>query len=771
MKHSKVIVALLCGVLFANCTASLPVRTFRTQEDAGTVHVAVQSMAAFDEDFINQLQTPITITDDQAAIALTTVRDVQRFRAFLAEMGIGLPTDTSTFTKDLAADGTKTVTGKEERKPGDAASIPTPPAGVSQTTSPFAPSEAKIAIDESLRIRALMALRQEAALLNRQIRDAAISRGTKPYVLRFLVTLSPTARREPYNTFASISLFAAKGEQELPREVESFVAAIPAEQQLLHALAKKTQDYCSGSVEMVPLFVTDNLESSADTTALQSVLSVGAGAGGLIQNIVARVAARFQSNDQQRAKGTGFNALYTVGRVSTNTIEARLGAFTSGVDFEAVPRTYNVTVLALVPTLGRLLDDEGDSIATAATRASLRRLVGDLLACRELAFTSLYRFTDGRNGHTLKSRFDKLSARELERVKTNWRMNDVTVEDLSRLMTFANIDDFDSFRKALERNPSNDATPLQSAATKVSTGLRSTSPTQIATSGALAPKDHLALTQMFWSDLVNVARRSGRAYGRISVPSSAFALFGLNNPATLIDDGEAKATVTISGASDLTSTALEGRLALDENHTFYAKNVTVSKDGRRATFEFDSPKRFLGSAPTKLELTVERAGGGRAFQSPIQHRYVAAIGGDGKAAARLTYLKTPEKKEEPKPEPVPALMSVTSEHILLASDGQSGSIAVAFAPRDPKKPQRVRVSVKGADLVSVAPEMAADGLDFVGAASRTYVLQLRNIAVNDLVTIIAFVDKDDARGAEVGRQTVRVADFSRSTAPRVSRTN
>src|SRR5690349_1325787 len=90
MTVRKMFAVFLVSTFLLNCRASLPVRTFKSQEEAGTVQVAVQSMAPFDEDFINQLQPTLALTDDQAAAAITLsrIQDIQRFRAMLIEAGL-----------------------------------------------------------------------------------------------------------------------------------------------------------------------------------------------------------------------------------------------------------------------------------------------------------------------------------------------------------------------------------------------------------------------------------------------------------------------------------------------------------------------------------------------------------------------------------------------------------------------------------------------------------------------------------------------------------
>jgi hypothetical protein len=132
----------------------------------------------------------------------------------------------------------------------------------------------------------------------------------------------------------------------------------------------ESREYCKRPLEVVPLFVTDNLESSADTLGLQEGVNVGAAVGGTVQNVLAKIGLRARAENKTQARARGFNALQTIGRVSMNTIETRLGAF--------IARTYNVT----------------RSVRQRA-RTSMPQQTKSRHAARS-PFTSLYRFTDGR---------------------------------------------------------------------------------------------------------------------------------------------------------------------------------------------------------------------------------------------------------------------------------------------------------------------------------------------------------------------------------------
>lgn len=755
MRSRKLISFVLYVVVLNGCSASLPTREFRHQEDAGTVQVAVQSIAPFDEDFVNQLQPELALADEAAAgaIAQTRIQQLERVREILADIGIGLPQDTNQLTKTLNADGTTTVTGKDEKTPPTTSSIPTAPtAGTSSTSAPTQ-TETETTTDLSLTYRSVLALKQEIALLNRQVRDAAVSRGTRPYVVRFLVTLNPSARREPYNAFATISFFAESEEKQLPQ----YLARVDAMQKLVAWAGN--HDYCNRPLEVVPLFVTDNLESSADNLGLQSGVNVGAAVGGTPQNILARLGFRARAENKTKTQGRSFNALQTIGRVSTNTIETRLGAFISGNDFEMVPRTYNVTVLALVPTYAGVLDEY--PTMDAVERAEARHAANEIPACRQIAFTSLYRFTDGRTGRTLKSKFGKAADKDLEQVLKNADLDRTALADVRRLMTLAQIDDYEAFRNSLTSKPEAQTSSSGGTANTVEpfAYLRA----ELLESYANSHSEEIRpeAVRLLWADLVNVARRSGRSYGHVSVPSSDFQMFPVDAVGSIVDDHK-KAVLTVAGARNLSSTALDGRMefAVERGtwQSVYASKVTVSRDGRRAAFEFDSPFIFGDTAPRDVRVTVTRDGGLKSFQAGSTFEWEGALECFGREfCSRLTYVEKPEKPEAPKAAPAIA-MSVTSPHIVRNTKESTGSVAVSFATLKENAPKKVRIAVSGGFINSTSPQILPNGLDYVGASSGTYVLQLNNLAPRGKVTIRAYADDNGKRGDVIGETTVDVID-------------
>jgi hypothetical protein len=100
---------------------------------------------------------------------------------------------------------------------------------------------------------------------------------------------------------------------------------------------------------VVPLVVTDSLEGTQEYQAVQNLrqaaLALSAVGG------PARGTASFNRTVDrlQEYEATRLNSVYSIGRLSENTIQVRMGATRYGNKFEMVPRSVQSTLLLLVP--------------------------------------------------------------------------------------------------------------------------------------------------------------------------------------------------------------------------------------------------------------------------------------------------------------------------------------------------------------------------------------------------------------------------------------
>lgn len=183
--------------------------------------------------------------------------------------------------------------------------------------------------DPMLEFAAATALYQEVKLLNRYVADAALRRDYRAYVVRLQMSVVPFARNFPLDVYTNISFFpvrASKGKLG----------------------AKLQRSYA----EVIPLLVTDNLENTVKSRTVDSLRNLAVTLNFLKPGLGSGASLGRRREDFKHALGGDLNSLLTVGRVSDNTLQIRLGAErdTSGRhDYTILPRTHNITVLLMVP--------------------------------------------------------------------------------------------------------------------------------------------------------------------------------------------------------------------------------------------------------------------------------------------------------------------------------------------------------------------------------------------------------------------------------------
>jgi hypothetical protein len=197
------------SLLLSCASAGPPPHTVQFEEDAGSTHVAVLSVAPWD-DYVSSLQPAFSITpDDALQQAAATTKDLED--KFVSSLGVALklapPTSSfsSSQTTGSAESTTRTRAAGDVSKVADATGPTTPAASslgpaASVLTTPTV-------IEPMLRYSLATALFQEVNLLNRYVKDAAKRKRFDPYVVRMQITLLPRAHREPYDAYTTVAFF------------------------------------------------------------------------------------------------------------------------------------------------------------------------------------------------------------------------------------------------------------------------------------------------------------------------------------------------------------------------------------------------------------------------------------------------------------------------------------------------------------------------------------------------------------------------------------
>jgi hypothetical protein len=730
--------------------------TFHHQEDAGTVQVAVQSVAPF-EDYISTLEPKFTLSTQDAlsaALTQTQTEDSQIIRELLANVSVALPQITRTTSKKSSLDGTTTTTTEtvdHESKPGTVGDVKTGDPQAKAADASLPTSAAGVDFDQSLKYRAAAALLQEVSLLNHYVRDAAVSTGTRPYIVRMLVTVLPSARNEPYDAYTTISFFtdpaskpatswayralatptkAQITDEMTDSEKEAALNTATVEKTAIDAIKQNVRKWsCSMKpVAVIPLLVTDDLESSLHQNTANVIRDLAAALSGTLSNVGFGAAARNRAQDLDKTLNRNLNSIFALGQAGPNAVQARLGAAYANGRYVTVARTYNVSLLVMVKSgageVGFLKEIPEEAGNVPEVERHITSIASEVIPCPGLVFTAQTEMRNVEKGKRIASATDSARRRTLE---TLTRAIDPPSgsTNIQSLFDTAVMGDFDRFSIAY---------------------------------GAGSEKR----TAFAWTQALAIVQASGWSSGEFRVPLSEVTLPAVGDQFTVFDDGKV-AKLTINNASNILPDRLRAALKVqtsDPNREWLFlidDNVEVGPDGRRATFTFPSVAGILGHDVTTKNVfaAIRYMPGLRNWQtggtkvsldwhatSPLRDcnknpKDEVCIARDRQLIQKdevpIAYFLAP-KKEPPEPG---YSIRVPSPIIRTGPDGV-GELAIEIRSDDPKAPKQVHVLVdSGAYIDDVTPALAFVGADRV-ASDGAYVIKLKNLRPGTKVALNTF---------------------------------
>lgn len=289
------------------------------QMDAGSAYVAVLSVAPW-EDYVAKMQPDFAITEEKAfqeALPVTSTHESTVVDALAAAVTAALPTPKQPDSKPPAND-TRTPANGDSETNGDTSGKTgnTTQAGDKDKDD----AETHPTTDPMMRRLNAQALFQEARLQSLRIVDTAVPSGYTAYVVSLQVTLMPNARREPYDAYTTVT-FVPADHQESETKV----------------------------IRIVPLLVTDNIESTRRAELAQQIRDLSLAASAMAGNTGLTASARKHLDRMVNAQSTDFNSLMTVARLSENSLRVRLGAIRGNDRYSIVPRTHNITLVVMAP--------------------------------------------------------------------------------------------------------------------------------------------------------------------------------------------------------------------------------------------------------------------------------------------------------------------------------------------------------------------------------------------------------------------------------------
>jgi hypothetical protein len=233
------------------------------QDEAGSTYTAVLSIAPWDR-YRDALQPTFKLGADDAlkiVVPDSMALEEKTVDALVAKAKVALPmsdtSSTQTITRQTGKPLSETSTVTQSTSPGDASKITfeaSPSAGMSAGSLPPSTSvlSTPLGEDPMLRYWVATALYQEVQLLDRYVKDAAISEKYYPYLLRTQVTLMPRRRDLPYDAYATISFFDGEFNGDVPL-LRSFVSVEDVTQRLrkVEYAGKSSSDFSQSLVDMV----------------------------------------------------------------------------------------------------------------------------------------------------------------------------------------------------------------------------------------------------------------------------------------------------------------------------------------------------------------------------------------------------------------------------------------------------------------------------------------------------------------------------------------
>lgn len=463
---------------------------------------------------------------------------------------------------------------------------------------------------------------------------------------------------------------------------------------------------------VVPLLVTDNLESTLRSRAIDRIRQFAFGLGFLLQNLGGDANITKTQRGLQTILGQDFNSLLTVARLSDNSYGVRLGAMQQvGTSYSTIPRTHNLTLLLLVPQ----------------RREEQEPCPGpyDYPTVQLISQTQLFHAIDGtelpeRSASAVRTRLLEVAERycaygidctraQIKRLPGESRSAyelrlSNSEQELLKFLGLAQQNQSQAFLLALRHNT--------------------------LFVGGQAPKDFP--WQNFWLDLTSVMVGSRQASTSFDLPRCRPPRFPCAQTALVLDDGKAAGVVLRQGAK-LRADRLKAHLACPGVSGLAATKIEVSDAGATATLTFPSPKLWGldVEACTALNLACATCRLPQACPPVSQPQA-------GPGVYPVLGKHKPAEKDEEK-----AKVALRVPTKLMRADRRGlGSVTFEIETQtgfDPKK-HRAQFNIQGADLVSwqVEPTDAAGSLSPASRRlekSGVVTVHLRNLLPQSAVKI------------------------------------
>lgn len=720
-----------------------------TQDDIGSVHVAVLSVAPWDK-YVEELQPLFKLTAADAlnkVVPTTSIIDSKLMNILGAGLKVALTTtavtDTITTVSEAGKDTTTKRENKEEKKPGDLSSVS---GGTVDTPDRKANDMAGVSgdvhVDSMTKYLAATALFQEVALLNRYIKDAAdvYDGDYVPYVVRLQVSLMPRRSDLSYDAYTNLSFFSKdqrstvtvnqrsediigrcsknkstdtdscfeseRREEEKNGEVYCYEVHRDKEgNETKKEVTLSTNDKCvtivrekypilnnNGTPTVLPLLVTDNIVNILSSRSENQLRQYGLAIGAMIESVGIGASFKNAIEKIENERGNYLNSLLTVAKLSDNSIRVRFGAMkqtgANNSGYAMVPRTHNITVLLMMPKAYA-----EKKVMVSAKTIMLNSKTGE--------------YIPGRNFKKSKEVEDVFTKTGLDKLSNGY-------EIAGYLVGIAEENDWVNFVKLCKE---------------------------------YARGEHCG---SLWADMISLRAGSSYAFTSFKLPRDTKPVLFPTQAALLLDDTKGKTIVTLTGGENLKKEYLSATLYIDnttaggksknggdknctdvaiENYyPFIAENIELTSGGKTAEFVFPSLKAWglnSNTSENRIKITYSKNKGEVCLN-------------------KILYMAKPA--EEAKGRGFTATVTPTS--VSANKDGE-GILNVTFKKTKANPAQQIYFNVRGADIEKITSKPANifsddDTGEIYVKTDGTLTLYLKNLGSNSNVVINTWKENKDA---------------------------
>ncbi|MGN6819517.1 MAG: hypothetical protein ACTHJR_12680 [Sphingomonas sp.] len=363
--------------------------TVSSTDEAGSLEITQSSVEAWSS-AAPAIAPNFTMSGDTALtkVVPTTERiNRQMLDTFMASLGIGLPTSSSTsvLTKKSVAsdpaagtDGTTTeLTDTTNKGPGSSPTVSMATAGGASLPAGGDVSGA-LGIDPYVQYRGAYYLNQMVQLMNREVINAPLRRCYAPYLVKLKVAVIPYRSRLPYAIHARVGFFdddsdnyewleppapknAESGGTGKAEAVDGSTAKNPAEDQksatttagaAANAGATATSTGCSIRLEpmVLPIIAADDMQVALKSKTLEVAQQLGLALNFMVSGVGGNVGASNLKQSLSAILSNDLSSALTVTRSSQNTLYMRIAPNNEPSGEPSMTgQTYDIAALVLVP--------------------------------------------------------------------------------------------------------------------------------------------------------------------------------------------------------------------------------------------------------------------------------------------------------------------------------------------------------------------------------------------------------------------------------------